>query len=39
VRLTDVNVLVYAYREDAADHAAYRQWLQAMLDSQQAFAM
>ena len=39
MRLTDVNVLVYAYREDAADHAAYRQWLQAMIDSQQAYAM
>ena len=39
MRLADINVLVYAYREDAADHAAYRQWLQAMVDSQQAFAM
>lgn len=25
--LPDVNVLVYAYRRDTADHAAYRDWL------------
>lgn len=25
--LVDVNVLVYAYREDAEDHYAYREWL------------
>ena len=24
--LMDVNVLVYAHREDAANHSAYRQW-------------
>ena len=29
--LTDVNVLVYAHREDATDHAAYRKWLEAVL--------
>lgn len=26
--LPDVNVLVYAYREETADHAKYRRWLQ-----------
>ena len=26
--LPDVNVLVYAHREDAVDHARYRQWLE-----------
>ena len=25
--LPDVNVLVYAYREDMADHDRYRDWL------------
>ena len=25
--LTDVNVLVHAFRADAVDHAAYREWL------------
>ena len=25
--LMDVNVLVYAHREDAGNHSAYRQWL------------
>ena len=25
--LPDVNVLVYAYREDVADHRRYRDWL------------
>ena len=26
--LPDVNVLVYAHREDAVDHAPYQQWLE-----------
>lgn len=26
--LTDVNVLVYAHRADAPDHARYREWLE-----------
>jgi uncharacterized protein len=29
--LLDVNVLVYVHREDAPDHNAYRQWLEAQL--------
>jgi uncharacterized protein len=31
--LLDVNVLVYAHREDAVNHQAYRDWLKARLDS------
>ena len=31
MRLLDVNVLVYAHREDAPDHAAYRRWLEDAL--------
>jgi len=31
--LPDVNVLVYAHREDAVDHARYRQWLEEIIQS------
>ena len=31
--LLDVNVLVYAHREDAARHVEFRRWLEATLDS------
>lgn len=37
--LTDVNVLVYAHREDAPDHAAYRQWLEALIQDDQAYGV
>jgi toxin-antitoxin system PIN domain toxin len=37
--LTDVNVLVYAYREDSPNHARFREWLRGVLDSPQAFAV
>lgn len=37
--LIDVNVLIYAHRESAKDHEAYRQWLRALLDSQEAFGI
>ena len=37
--LPDVNVLVYAFRKDAADHAAYRKWLQDVLDGDAAFGL
>ena len=29
--LLDVNVLVYAHREDAPNHTAYRRWLEDLL--------
>lgn len=29
--LPDINVLLYAFREEHADHARYRQWLRAAL--------
>jgi toxin-antitoxin system PIN domain toxin len=35
--LCDVNVLVYAHREDAADHARYLAWLEAVLASDAAY--
>lgn len=37
--LPDVNVLVYAFREDAPDHAAYRAWLLSRLAAQEAFGL
>ena len=37
--LTDVNVLVYAHREDAVDHPSYRDWLQGLLASDSAYAV
>ena len=37
--LTDVNVLVYAHRADAPGHAAYRAWLEAVLNGDQAYGV
>ncbi|RLJ21417.1 VapC toxin family PIN domain ribonuclease [bacterium endosymbiont of Escarpia laminata] len=35
--LMDVNVLVYAHREDVRDHLAYRNWLESVLNSGTAY--
>ena len=35
--LPDVNVLVYAHREDAVDHPRYRQWLEEIIQSGQPY--
>lgn len=37
--LLDVNVLVYAHWHHAPDHARYRDWLQGVIDSDQAYGM
>ncbi len=37
--LIDVNVLVYAHREDATNHQAYRDWLEGLVNSDQSFGM
>ena len=37
--LTDVNVLVYAHRTDAAGHAAYHAWLEALINGDQAYGV
>jgi len=37
--LTDVNVLVYAHREDAADHARYRRFVEQMMNGPAAFGV
>lgn len=35
--LMDVNVLVYAHREDLKDHRAYRDWLESVINSSIAY--
>ncbi len=37
--LCDVNILVYAHREDAVDHERYAAWLSEALESEQAYAI
>lgn len=37
--LPDVNILVYAHREDAPNHLAYREWLEDVINSDQAYGM
>ena len=37
--LLDVNVLVYAHREDAPGHAGYRRWLETLIASDHPFAV
>ena len=37
--LIDVNVLVYAHRLESANHAAFRRWLEELVNSDQAYGM
>jgi len=37
--LPDVNVLVYAFRRDSEDHAAYREWLESVVNGDMAYGM
>lgn len=37
--LPDVNVLVYAHREDAVRHGEYRAWLESVLNSDSSFGL
>jgi len=39
VILPDVNVLVYAFRSDAAGHRDYRAWLHATVNGDQAYGI
>jgi toxin-antitoxin system PIN domain toxin len=39
VVLPDVNVLIYAHREEAARHVEYRRWLESVLDGPSAFGL
>lgn len=37
--LVDVNVLVYAFREDAPDHIRHRSWLLGLMSSSEPYAI
>lgn len=37
--LPDVNVLVYAHREDTADHPAYREWVEGVVNGDEAYGL
>ena len=37
--LPDVNVLIYAFRRDAADHSRYRRWLLEVSEADESFAV
>lgn len=37
--LADVNVLVYAHREDSPGHEAHRLWLESLINSDQAYGI
>ena len=37
--LMDVNVLVYAHREDSSDHDSYRRWLDDVMNGDQAYGV
>jgi uncharacterized protein len=39
VIVTDVNVLVYAFRDDSVDHASYREWLETVIESTEPYAI
>ncbi len=39
MRLVDVNVLVYAFRSDAPNHAAHRAWLGALVNGDEAYGV
>lgn len=39
MRLPDVNVLLYAFRDAALDHERYRAWLEATADAEEPFAV
>jgi hypothetical protein len=39
MRLPDVNILLYAFRDAAPDHEAYRTWVQTMVDAEEPFGL
>jgi toxin-antitoxin system PIN domain toxin len=39
VILPDVNVLLYAFRDDSVDHARYRRWLDGVVNGAEAYGM
>ena len=39
MQLLDVNVLVYAFRKDYADHVEYKRWLEELINAPYAFGI
>jgi uncharacterized protein len=39
MQLPDVNVLVYAHRQDTPEHDRYAAWLRALVESPEPFAV
>ena len=39
MQLPDVNVLIYAHREDAPEHDRYAAWLTSLTEAQEPFAL
>ena len=39
MRLPDVNVLIYAHREDAPEHERYAAWLRRLTEADEPFAL
>ena len=39
MQLPDVNVLIYAHREDAPEHSRYAAWLRALTEADEPFAL
>jgi toxin-antitoxin system PIN domain toxin len=39
MRLLDANILVYAHREDAVDHAFFNRWLTDLINGPEAFGV
>lgn len=39
MQLLDVNVLIYAFREESTDHSRYRRWLEDLAFRGEAFAI
>jgi len=37
--LADVNVLIYAFRTDSAEHERYRDWLEAIVNGPEAYGV
>src|SRR6266403_2167716 len=39
MQLPDVNVLIYAHRQDAPEHDRYATWLRALVEAPEPFAV
>ena len=39
MQLPDVNVLIYAHRQDAPEHDRYAAWLRALVEAKEPFAV